>query len=153
MGPRWHGATIHGPITEVKQLWAWLVLGLVTIWDTLVAAKDVIDTCCVLLLAYVIWPYKRFPECSPTHKKTRMCAVMSMWLCMQKNMCGLTEHAQPPYFYLVWVSAALKGQTIKRYCLISDGRPICSQGVDLGGGGYPSRKVEWHSMESDLCRK
>ena len=28
-----------------------------------------------------------------------------------------------------------------------------SQGVDLGGGGSPSRKVEWHSMESGWSRK
>ena len=27
------------------------------------------------------------------------------------------------------------------------------QGVDLGGGGSPSRKVEWHSMQSGLSRK
>ena len=47
--PHWQGVTIHTLITEVKQLWAWLVLGWVTIWDTLVVAKEVIDTCCVLL--------------------------------------------------------------------------------------------------------
>ena len=33
------GATARGPITEVKQLWACLVIGWVTVWDTLVAAK------------------------------------------------------------------------------------------------------------------
>ena len=39
------GATIHDPITEVKQPWARSILGWVTIWDTMVAAKNMIDTC------------------------------------------------------------------------------------------------------------
>ena len=37
--PHWQGVTTHSLITEVKQLWAWLVHGWVTIWDTLVVAK------------------------------------------------------------------------------------------------------------------
>ena len=47
--PRWQGETIRGLITEVKQLWAWSILGWVTIQDTVLAAKDVIVTCCVPL--------------------------------------------------------------------------------------------------------
>ena len=39
MEPHWQGVTTHSAITKVKQLWALLVLGWVTIWDTLVAAK------------------------------------------------------------------------------------------------------------------
>ena len=77
--PHWQGVTIHGLITEVKQLWAHLVLGWMTIWGKLVAANDVIDACCGLLWL-VIWACKRFPECSPTIKKPGVCAVMSMWL-------------------------------------------------------------------------
>ena len=49
--PRWQGATICGPITEVKQPWARSILGWVTIQDTLLVAKDVIVTCHVPL-----WP-------------------------------------------------------------------------------------------------
>ena len=47
--PRWQGATIHGPIIEVKQPWAWSILGWVTIQDTVLVAKDVIVTCHVPL--------------------------------------------------------------------------------------------------------
>ena len=47
--PRWQGVTIHGPITEVKQPWAWSILGWVTIQDTVLVAKDVIVTCHVPL--------------------------------------------------------------------------------------------------------
>ena len=47
--PRWQGATIRGPITEVKQPWAWLILGWVTVQDTVLVAKDVIVTCHVPL--------------------------------------------------------------------------------------------------------
>ena len=39
METHWQGATVHSLITEVKQLWAQLALGLVTICDALVAAK------------------------------------------------------------------------------------------------------------------
>ena len=49
MDPHWQGVTIQGLITDIKQLWAQLVFGLVTIWDTLVAAKDVIGACHALL--------------------------------------------------------------------------------------------------------
>ena len=73
-------------------------------------------------------------------------------------MCGPSEHAQPPYFYLLWVSvhmsAALKGQTKKRYCLVWDGRPVCSPGSWSGRGWLPPlEKVEWHSVENGLSRK
>ena len=47
--PRWEGATIRGPITKVKQLWAQSILGWVTVQDTVLVAKDVIITCHVPL--------------------------------------------------------------------------------------------------------
>ena len=57
-------------------------------------------------------------------------------------MCGPLEHPQPPHFYLLWVSvcanAALKDQMIKRGTAPpEDSRPVCSQGVDLGGVAPP----------------
>ena len=78
--PPWQGMTICGPNTEVKQLWAWLVLGWVTIWDTLVAAKDVIYACHVLLWL-MSYEYTRGSQSVPELiKKAGVCTVMSMWL-------------------------------------------------------------------------
>ena len=60
-------------------------------------------------------------------------------------MCSLSEHAQPPYFYLLRVSvcanAALKGQMRKRGTALPEIADLYApQGVDLGGGGSPSRR-------------
>ena len=53
---RWYGVTIRGPITEVKQLWAWLVLG----WVTSKLHWQLPKMWCLLCsaMAYVIWAYK-----------------------------------------------------------------------------------------------
>ena len=60
------------------------------------------------------------------------------------NMCGPSEHAQPPYFYLqwvsVWMSVAWKGQMKRGTALYEMVGLYAPQGVDLGGGGSPSRK-------------
>ena len=73
--PRWQGVTARGPITEVKQLWAQLVPS-ETRWWLLRCDWHLLCSA----MAYVIWAYKRFPECFPTCKKARVCAVMPMWL-------------------------------------------------------------------------
>ena len=59
-------------------------------------------------------------------------------------MCGLSKHAQPPYFYLPWVSvqmsAELKGQTKRGIASYEMADLYAPQGVDMGGGGSPQEK-------------
>ena len=63
--PHWQCATVHGLITEVKQLWARSILGWVTIQDTvLVAKKDVIVTCHVPLWL-MSYEYTRGSQSAP----------------------------------------------------------------------------------------
>ena len=138
----WQGVTIHGLITEVKHLWAQLVLGWVTVWDTLEAANNVIDTCHVLL--WLIWAYKRFPECSPTHKKAGVCAVMSMYL------VDIKEHVwsiwrNPTTILLSAMSKCTNKCCIerlneKRYCLTWDSGPVRSPGSWSGRWWLPLKK-------------
>ena len=151
--PHWQGVTFCSLITEVKQFWSWLVLGWVTIWVTLLAAKDVIDACHALL--WLMYEHTRGSQIATKLIKRLGCAVMSMWLVHIKNMCGLLEHAQPLYFYLPWVSVWVlhwRAKQQRRYCLIWDGRSVWSPGIWSGRGWLPLKK-EWHSMESGLGRK
>ena len=85
-------------------------------WDTLVAAKrcDWHPMCSAM--AYVIWAYKRFPECSPTHKKAGVCAVMSMWLVHIKEYMWSVRTCPTTILLSAvreCVSAALKGWMIE----------------------------------------
>ena len=72
-------------------------------------------------------------------------------------MCGLLEHAQPPYFYLPWVSvqmsAALKGQTKRGIALYEMADLYASRELIWEGWLPLKKKVEWHCMESGLSRK
>ena len=121
----WQGVTICGLITEVKQLWAWLVVWWVTVWDTLVAAKDVIDISHVLLWLMLYETYWNMPN-----HHTSIC------------------HEWVYKWVLHWKAKWKRG--IASYEMANLYAP---QGVDLREGGSPSRKVEWHSMERSLSRK
>ena len=74
--PRWQGATIHGPITEVKQLWARSILGWVTIQDTVLVAKDVIVTCHVPLWL-MSYEHTRGSQSALLYEIFRLCSVDS----------------------------------------------------------------------------
>ena len=70
--------------------------------------------CCVplpLVERLVVWAYQRFLEWSKLI--IRLGCVQSCLhdRCTKKNVCGLSEHAQPPYFYLpgMWSVRALYG--------------------------------------------
>ena len=51
------------------------------------------------------------------------------------------------------MSAALKAKWKRGIASYVMADLYAPQGVDLVEGGSPSRKVEWHSMESGLSRK
>ena len=69
-------------------------------------------------------------------------------------MCGPSEHAQPPYFYLqlpcvsVCVNGSNEGDCTKRICVLLEACDLYApQGVDLGEGGSLSY---WHdTVKSD----
>ena len=57
-------------------------------------------------------------------------------------MCGPSEHAQPPYFYLqlpcvsVCMNGSNEGDCTKRICVLLEACDLYApQGVDLGEGG------------------
>ena len=102
-------------------------------------------------MAYVIWAYKKFPECSPTHKKAGLCAVMPMWLVHIKEHVW-TIGTCPTTILLSAMSECVNECCIerpkwKRGIASWDGRPVCSSGSWSGRGWLPSRKVEWHIMK------
>ena len=66
-------------LLKLSNYEVWLLLGWVTIWDTLLLLRCDWHLLCSAM-AYVIWVYKRFPVCSLTCKKAGVCAVMPMWL-------------------------------------------------------------------------
>ena len=157
----WQGATAHGPITvtahcpitEVKQLWAWLVLGWVTLWDTLVVLRcDWNLLCCAM--AYYVWAYKRFPECFPTHKKAGVCAVMPMWL------VHIKEHVWTVGTCLTTTLLSAMSECVNECCIerpnkneIWDGRPVCSPGSWSGRVWLPLKKSGMTVWKSGLSRK
>ena len=69
-------------------------------------------------------------------------------------MCGLSEHTQPPYFYLqlpcvsVCVNGSNEGDCTKRICVLLEACNLYApQGVDLGEDGSLSY---WHdTVKSD----
>ena len=77
--PHWKGVTTHGPITEVKQLWVWLILEWVTVWDTLVAAK-MWFTPAAFCYGLCHMSMQEVPRVLPNSWKARVCDVMPMWL-------------------------------------------------------------------------
>ena len=130
--PHWQGVTTQGQITEVKQLWAQLALGWVTVWDTLVDAKDVIDTCCVLLWLMSYEHMRGFSECSSTCKKAGVCAVMPMWLVHIKEHVW-TVRTCPTTMLLSAMSECVNDCYIERpnkrgTASYEMARPVCSPG-------------------------
>ena len=63
-------------------------------------------------MAYVIWAYKRFPQCSPTCKKAGVCTVMPMWLVHIKE--HVDHQNMPTPILLSAMSECVNGCCIKR---------------------------------------
>ena len=154
--PHWARCNICSPITEVKQLWAWLALGWVIIWDTLVAAKDVIDTCHVPLWLMSYKHTKRFPECSQMCKKGWGVCCHAYVTGAYKRMCVVHQNMPNHHTSICHECAnecCIESQTKRGTVPYEMVGLYAPQGVALGGGGSHSWKVEWHSMESGLSRK
>ena len=85
------------------------------------------------------------PECSPTHKDTGcVLSCLCDW-CTQKNMCGLSEHAQ-----LSSMCVFIYGSTTLHIMWF---RPVCSPGSWPGVGWFPLI-LAWYSKVMGLsCKK
>ena len=96
---------------------------------------------------------QEFTECYLTHKKARLCAVMSMWLVHIKEHVWSIGYAQPPSFYL-WASRGVKccagGLNEKEVWPCMRGQPVCSPGSWSGRGWLPLKK--WNDSESKVAR-
>ena len=71
------------------------------------------------------------PECSPTHEKARVCAIMPLWLAHIKEHVWTvrtcpTTILLPPRCECVHNVQLWRQKRKKRYCLILDGAPVCS---------------------------
>ena len=96
---------------------------------------------------------QEFTECYLTHKKARLCAVMSMWLVHIKEHVWSIGYAQPPSFYL-WASRGVKccagGLNEKEVWPCMRGQPVCSPGSWSGRGWLPLKK--WKDSEWKVAR-
>ena len=132
----------------IIQLWAHLVFGWVTIWDTLVAAKDVIDNCHVLLWLMSYGEYKRFPECFPTHKKARSVCCHVYVSGAHKRTCEVHQNMPSHHTSICheWVCKWVlhwKAEWKRGIASYEMAHLYAPQGGDLGGGGFPSR-IKWN---------
>ena len=71
-------ATIHNPITEVKQPQAQLILGWMIIQDSVLAAKDVIVTCGIPLWL-MSYEYTRGSQCASQLVKMQGCVLSCLY--------------------------------------------------------------------------
>ena len=127
-----------------------------TIWDTLwllICDWHLLWSA----MAYVIWTYKRFPECSPTCKKARVCAIMLMWLVHIKEHVWTIGTCPTTTLLSVmseWVNKCYIERLNKKEVL-----PYmiwhAPQGVDLGGVVPPQEKwndtvwKKWPEQENE----